>query len=149
VTDFFREVARDNLDGAFPLIEIHALEGGGEVLALFVAISDGERLSLMFNTYTMSENARQSPGLILLTHVISQCADRGLKTFDLGVGEAGYKALFCKEPEPLFDSFLPLTTLGRLTAPAIAASYAAKRKIKRNPKLLELAQAVRTRLRAR
>ena len=111
VETFVRELCRDGV--ASSLIEIHALEGDGEILAIFVAITDGKRFSLMFNTYTGSDHARQSPGLILLVQVVSQCADRGLKIFDLGVGEAGYKSFFCKEPEPLFDSFLPLTA-GRM-----------------------------------
>ena len=72
----------------------------------------------MFNTYTLGENARHSPGLILLMHMIGECADRGLRSFDIGVGEAHYKSFFCKEPEPLFDIFLPLTPRGRLAAPA-------------------------------
>jgi len=95
VRDFFYDAACGHPKREAPLIEIHALEGGGEVLAIFAAITDGERLSLMFNTYTLSANAKHSPGLILLTHVVGNCADRGLKTFDLGVGEAGYKTFFC------------------------------------------------------
>jgi CelD/BcsL family acetyltransferase involved in cellulose biosynthesis len=131
------------------LIEIHALEGDGEILAIFVAITDGRRFSLMFNTYTRSDHARQSPGLVLLVHVITQCADRGLQIFDLGVGEAGYKSFFCKEPEPLFDSFLPLTTAGRLAAMAARSGHRAKGWIKHSPILWDNLQELRRRLRGR
>ena len=92
-----------------PLIELHALEGGGEVLALYGAVVDPYRFSAMFNTYTLSPHARHSPGLILLQHMIGACAQRGARSFDIGVGRAHYKSFFCKEPEPLFDTFLALT----------------------------------------
>jgi CelD/BcsL family acetyltransferase involved in cellulose biosynthesis len=140
---FLRTCCHHGLDSGNPLIEIHALEGGGELLALFAGISDGRRFSGMFNTYTLSDNARQSPGLVLLIHIISALADRGLQSFDLGVGEAHYKTFFCREPEPLFDSFLPLTPLGRLAAIGARAGNHAKRQIKQNRSLWSLAQALR------
>jgi CelD/BcsL family acetyltransferase involved in cellulose biosynthesis len=103
----------------------------------------------MFNTYTCSDHARYSPGLILLVHVVTQCADRGLQIFDLGAGEAGYKSFFCKEPEPLFDSFLPLTAAGRLAAVAARSGYRLKRWIKGSPVLWDGLQNLRRRLRGR
>jgi hypothetical protein len=57
----------------------------------------------MFNTYTLGEHSRHSPGLILLRHMVVDSADRGLRAFDLGVGKAEYKSTFCDEVEPLFD----------------------------------------------
>jgi CelD/BcsL family acetyltransferase involved in cellulose biosynthesis len=144
---FLREACRQGLGCGSPLIEIHALKAEGELLALFAGISDGRRFSGMFNTYTLSENARQSPGLILLTHIVANLADRGFESFDLGVGEARYKSFFCKEPEPLFDSFLPLTPLGRLAAVAVRESSRLKRQIKQNRALWNLFQAMRQGLR--
>lgn len=140
---FLREACHRKLSGDKPLIDIHALEGGGELLALFAGISDGRRFSGMFNTYTLSDNARQSPGLILLTHIVENLADRGFECFDLGVGEAHYKTFFCKEPEPLFDSFLPLTPLGRLAAIAAREGSRLKRHIKQSGALWNLVQTLR------
>jgi CelD/BcsL family acetyltransferase involved in cellulose biosynthesis len=102
----------------------------------------------MFNTYTLSEHSRHSPGLILLLHMIEDCAARGVRSFDIGVGRAQYKSFFCKEPEPLFDTFLPLTLRGRLAAPVLAAAYATGRVIKERPALWSAVQRLR-RLRAR
>ena len=95
----------------------------------------------MFNTYTLGENARHSPGLVLLMHMVAECADRGLRSFDIGVGRAHYKSSFCQEPEPLFDTFLPLTLRGRLAAGAFSTAFAAKRMIKQNPALWSAVQA--------
>lgn len=145
IEEFVRQSSIDGLTEG--LIEIHALEGAGEILAFFGAITDGRRLSLMFNTYTLGEHAKHSPGLILLQNVVADCADRGLKTFDLGVGEAGYKAFFCKEPEPLFDSFLPLSAAGHGAALVQRTAFAAKRRIKTTPALWKAAQQARRWLR--
>jgi CelD/BcsL family acetyltransferase involved in cellulose biosynthesis len=148
VADFVREASHLKLPNGRPLIELHALEGGGEVLAVFGAIADPYRFSAMFNSYTLSPHSRHSPGLILLRHMIGACAERGVASFDIGVGRAHYKSFFCKEGEPLFDTFLPLTPRGRLAAPAFRAAFAAKRMIKSQPALWAAVQFWR-RFRAR
>ena len=141
---FLRDACQQGLATGNPLIEIHAIEGDGEMLAVFGIINDGRRSSGMFNTYTLSDHARQSPGLVLLVNVICDLADRGVQGFDLGVGEAKYKTFFCKEPEPLFDSFLPLTALGRVAAVTASASGHLKRQIKQSGALLRLVQTIRS-----
>jgi CelD/BcsL family acetyltransferase involved in cellulose biosynthesis len=143
VAAFVRQACHVRLPDGRPLIEIHALEGDGEVLALYGAVVDPYRFSAMFNTYTLSRHARQSPGLILLQHMIGACADRRARSFDIGVGRAHYKSFFCKEPEPLFDTFLAFTPRGRLAAPAIQATFAAKRMIKGRPALWAAVQFLR------
>jgi CelD/BcsL family acetyltransferase involved in cellulose biosynthesis len=148
VVEFLREACRSKLPNGRQLIEIHALEGGGEVLALFGTTADDYRFSSMFNTYTLGESARHSPGLVLLRHMIVDCATRGLRSFDIGVGRASYKSFFCREPEPLFDTFLPLTPRGRLAAAAFGTAFAIKRVIKQNHALWSAVQALR-RARAR
>ncbi len=141
--DFLRQSCHQGLAAGKLLIEMHALEASGELLALFAGISDGRRFSGMFNTYTLSDHARQSPGLVLLTHIIANLADRSVQSFDLGVGEARYKTFFCKEPEALFDSFLPLTPLGRLAAIAAREGSRMKRQIKQSRALWSLVQTLR------
>jgi CelD/BcsL family acetyltransferase involved in cellulose biosynthesis len=146
IAEFLRQGCHCKLANGRPLIEIHALEINGEVLALFGVTVDDYRFSSMFSTYTLGEHGRRSPGLILLTHMVDECAARGIASLDLGVGQARYKSFFCREPEPLFDSFLPFTLRGRLAASGFAAGFAAKRAIKRNSALWS---AVKTLRRAR
>jgi CelD/BcsL family acetyltransferase involved in cellulose biosynthesis len=102
----------------------------------------------MFNTYTLGNNARHSPGLILLGHMINECGARGVQSFDIGVGRAHYKSVFCRDPVPLFDTFVALTPLGRLATTAFAAAFSAKRAIKQNGALWAAVQTWR-RVRAR
>jgi CelD/BcsL family acetyltransferase involved in cellulose biosynthesis len=143
VPEFLREACLSGLEAGTPLIELHVLDSDTGVLALFGGVSDGRRFSAMINSIALGEHTKYSPGLILLNYLVADCADRGLVTFDLGVGEAEYKALLCDEIEPLFDSFVPLSPRGRLLAPALALKARAKRAIKRSSALWSLAQKLR------
>ena len=129
---FVRETAAIGFGSDHPLMEIHALECDDEVMAMFAGVAGQNRLSVMFNTYTMSANAKYSPGLILIRNIIDHCAAKGRKTLDLGVGADAYKLLFCKERKPLFDSFLPATARGRLMTFWLSAESRVKRSIKRS-----------------
>lgn len=146
IADFVRRACHQGLTEQRPIIEIHAMEGSGELLALFAGIGDGERFSTMFNTYTLSAQGRRSPGLVLLTRMVIDLAERGYRVFDLGVGDAWYKSVFCKHLEPLFDAFLPLTAKGRIAAGGARSCTALKRRIKHSPRLWPALQTARRKL---
>jgi len=147
VPEFIREACMRQLAAGTPPIELHAIESSEEVLALFAGSSDGRRFSCMFNTYTLGPQSRNSPGLVLLVNIVANCADRGFRVFDLGVGQASYKTLFCRDPEPLVDSFVAVSPLGHLAANATGLAFEAKRRIKESPALWGIVQSFR-RLRA-
>jgi CelD/BcsL family acetyltransferase involved in cellulose biosynthesis len=146
---FLRAACHDDLATGRPQIEIHALEGAGEVLAMFAGVADQRRYSSMFNSYTLSENARQSPGLVLLTHLVSSCIGRKLPSFDLGVGDARYKRILCKEVLPLYDGYWPVTLRGYAAACTARPVAALKRLIKSTPVAWNTIQSVRRRLAGR
>lgn len=125
------------------VIDIHALECNDEVIAIFAGVTDGQRFSTMFNTYTMSEHARYSPGLILMRYIIDRYAERGYRSLDLGIGTDEYKRMFCKDDEDLFDSFVPLTSRGKLAAMAMSSLNHGKRLVKQNQMLFDLARRLR------
>ncbi len=143
VETFVRSACMMPRAGGGRVIDIHALECDEEVIALFAGVADGHRFSMMFNTYTMSGHSRHSPGLILIRDIIDHYADRGYRALDLGTGSDGYKQLFCKSDEPIFDSFIPLTPLGRVASLAISVINRGKRLVKNNRTLLRVAQALR------
>jgi CelD/BcsL family acetyltransferase involved in cellulose biosynthesis len=140
---FLRASCHCGLASGNPLVELHALEGDGELLALFSGLHDGRRFTSNFNSHTLSDHSRFSPGLILLQHLIADCADRGFERFDIGPGEAGYKSFFCREFEPIFDSILPLSARGKIAVLPMRAARWIKTEIKRSPLLWPLANAVR------
>jgi CelD/BcsL family acetyltransferase involved in cellulose biosynthesis len=144
---FLREACKRGLGDGRPAIELHAIEGGGELLAILGGVAGRRRFAAMFNSYTLTEHARWSPGLVIVAHVIRDCAARGLASFDLGVGFASYKWFFCKEVDPLFDSLLPFTAAGRLAAAFCRPTLALKRWIKTTPPVWNALQAARRVLR--
>lgn len=147
VEEFIRAACLARLPDGGRAIDIHALECDAEVIAIFAGVADGHRFSMMFNTYTMSANAKYSPGLILMRDIIDHYAASGYRALDLGIGSDDYKRLFCKNDEPIFDSFIPLTARGRMAALAVSGLNRAKRLVKQNPALFEMAQKLRGALR--
>jgi CelD/BcsL family acetyltransferase involved in cellulose biosynthesis len=143
VEDFIRDACMTRLIGGGRAIEIHALESDSEVIALFAGVADGDRFSMMFNTYTVSASSRYSPGLILIRHIVDHYAERGYRFLDLGIGSDDYKKLFCKANEAIFDCFVPLGPRGAAAAIVMSAVNRAKGLVKRSPALLHLAQKLR------
>jgi CelD/BcsL family acetyltransferase involved in cellulose biosynthesis len=146
VEDFVRGACMAKLAGGGRAIDIHALECDEEVIALFAGVADGDRFSMMFNTYTMSASSRYSPGLILMRNIIDEQAARGCRALDLGVGSDEYKRLFCKSDEPIFDCFIPLSPRGKLAASAMSGLNRCKHLVKHNQVLLFMAQKLRSAL---
>ena len=143
VEDFVRDACMSRLAGGGRAVDIHALECDEEVIAIFAGVADGHRFSMMFNTYTLSGNAKYSPGLILMRDIIDHYAARGFASLDLGIGSDDYKRLFCKDDEPIFDSFVPLTLRGSAAAAGLSALTRAKRLVKQTPALMQMAQRLR------
>jgi CelD/BcsL family acetyltransferase involved in cellulose biosynthesis len=147
VEDFIRGVCTMPLAGGGHVIDIHALECDDEIIAIFAGVADGHRFSMMFNTYTMSDNSRYSPGLILVRNIVDHYAERGYRALDLGVGSDSYKRLFCKSNESIFDSFIPLSLRGTVAAAAMSGVNRAKYLVKHTPALFHVAQKLRSALR--
>jgi len=143
IENFIRTACLTPLAGGGRAIDIHALVCDEEVIAIFAGVADGHRFSMMFNTYTLSEHARYSPGLILMRNIIDHYAGCGYVALDLGIGSDDYKRLFCKSDEPIFDSFIALSPRGRLAAAAMSAVNRSKRMVKRNETILRMAQHLR------
>jgi CelD/BcsL family acetyltransferase involved in cellulose biosynthesis len=143
---FVRRACLDGVDSGSPPIELYSLRAGDKIIATFAGAADRQRFCGMFNSYDMSpEVSRWSPGDLLLIELIRRQCERGLATFDLGVGEARYKEMFCDSIEHLADSFVPTTLKGAAYAGTAAASRAAKRWVKRTPWAWRLARLARSR----
>jgi len=141
---FLRRLALCGLAEGAPRLELHALFVADRIVATFGALSAGDRLSGLFLSYDCDrEIARSSPGELIVHAMVREAIARGLKTFDLGVGEARYKDDACEAEEELFDSAFAVTPLGRVAALAFTAKQSAKRWIKRSPRLLALFRRLR------
>ena len=127
VRRFIEAAATESADGSEPLIELYALSVDDIIVATMGGIVGGGRFCAMFNSIIQGRFAVESPGEQLILKLVRNCCDRGLDTFDLGIGEARYKNLLCSDAEPLFDSYLPLSPAGRLFAFALAFGATIKR----------------------
>jgi CelD/BcsL family acetyltransferase involved in cellulose biosynthesis len=143
IEDFIRDACMTKLGGGGHAIDIHALQCDDEVIAIFAGVADNNRFSMMFNTYTLSGNSKYSPGLILMRDIIDHYAERGTVSLDLGIGSDDYKRLFCKDDEPLFDSFVPLGIRGKIAAAVLSSLMRGKRLVKHTPALMQIAQRLR------
>lgn len=148
VRRFLEAAAAERLPDGAPLIELYALSVGEIVVATFGGMTAGNRFSGMFNSIARDRYVAESPGEQLLGHLVRHCCERGLGTFDLGIGRASYKTLYCPDAEPLFDNHLALTRAGLPLAVALKVRAKVKRAMKQHTLPWRLVQASR-RLRAR
>jgi CelD/BcsL family acetyltransferase involved in cellulose biosynthesis len=146
---FLRAACRRGLADGNPLVEIHVLECDSEILALFAGIHDRHCFSTMFNSYTLGQHARMSPGLTLLLKLVDDCARRGFDTLSLGVGAAEYKLSLCDTVDQPFDSVLGLTPRGHVFALMTRSMRTVKSAVKNNPRLWGLVSKARAKLFAR
>ena len=140
---FIRDACVNGLDRGKPGIALHALEGGGEVLAIAGLVSDTQHCSVMFNSITTSDFARPSPGIILIHEIISDFTRRGASSFDLGAGPAPYKSHFCPKKERRRDGFVPFSMRGHVAAVAYGRASTLRRAIKANAPLMKMFAVLR------
>jgi len=143
VKDFIRGACMAELASGAHAIDLHALESDEKVIAIFGGVADGQRFSMMFNTYTISDNSRHSPGLVLMRNILDHYATRGYRELDLGTGSDSCKKLFCKSNEPIFDSFIPLSRRGKAAASAMSGFNRTKHLVKHNQTLFRFSQMLR------
>jgi len=129
-------------------LELHALLCGERIVAVYGGAAHQAHFSAFFNSFDADPDiAKSSPGDLLLLKLMAEKSKEGIKTFDLGIGEARYKNMVCDETVPLFDSFVPVTFKGRCLAMAFSASLALKRMLKQNQRALKIVKRLRTILR--
>lgn len=143
IRDFLVQAASggNKTSGSEQAIEIHALTAArsDRILATFIGAVDRDRFSGMCNSFDADpEISRFSPGELLLYHLIGRQAAAGRKAFDLGIGEARYKASICDQTIELVETCIPVTPKGHLYRSGAMLLGRGKRQIKQSPRLWEL-----------
>ena len=96
---------------------------------MFAGVADGHRFSMMFNTYTMSEHvALQSRPDPDAQHHRSLCRAAAIARSISASARTTTSGMFCKDDEPIFDSFIPLTARGSSRRPRCPSLNRAKRR---------------------
>jgi CelD/BcsL family acetyltransferase involved in cellulose biosynthesis len=130
-------------------LQLGYMKVAGEVVATFIGVMRDDRFSVLLSSITNGELRRWSPGLLLMRSQVQDLCRRGLKFYDLGVGEARHKSEWADTDVPLFDSFIGFGPMGKLAALPLSMRSRAKRVIKNEPHLWALVQRVRRLLRGR
>ncbi|WP_407520921.1 GNAT family N-acetyltransferase [Methylobacterium oryzisoli] len=128
------------------VLECHALAAreSGRIFATFIGVADARRFSGMLTSFDADPPvARCSPGDLLLHALVRHQIAQGRSAFDLGVGEARYKTNVCDDTIALVGRTLPVTVRGHLYALGAGGIAGAKRRIKRNRHLHQLAGRLR------
>ena len=141
--DFATPAMRDFLEilsvpqaGHPAFVEFHALQLNERIIATYAGAAHRNHFSCFINSFDSDpEIAKSSPGDLLLMRLVAGQCDKGRTGFDLGIGEARYKASYCDEIVPLFDSFISIGLVGRLIGEGVKARLKLKRMIKQNPQL--------------
>jgi CelD/BcsL family acetyltransferase involved in cellulose biosynthesis len=131
--------------GEAPPIRLFTLHAGERLVALMAGAATASRFSGMANANDPDPAVmKSSPGDLLIRHLILRLAAEGIRHFDLGVGEARYKAKWCPDEVPLFDCALPITAKGWLAARAFLAGRRMKRMIKQSDAGMRLVERLRS-----
>lgn len=114
-----------------PSVEWHALWCGSTIVAAFAGAIHRQHFSGMVLSFDSTPDiARCSPAEILIKHVMVDLCQRGFMHFDLGMGDARYKATFCATAETRHDSFVGVTVRGTGLGLLFAGLGHAKRRAK-------------------
>jgi len=103
-------------------LALTALTLDGRIIAADLGFRCGDRLESLIATYD-PEWAFYSPGRILLEETVQWCFARGVRVFDMRMGDEGYKYDWTSDEVRVGSHLLPCTVWGR----AYAAMSDAKR----------------------
>lgn len=140
---FYSALAAKHLDTG--LIHTSALFVDGTVVAAHCGMAFRNRFYWLMPSYEGGEWARFSPGRLLMQFLIEWSISRGLKKFDLTIGDDDYKQLWADNTLPLYDCVRGLTGKGKAYHEVQLASRALRGWAKRRLWLVALVRAWRRR----
>lgn len=146
----FRSLAISSLGQKTPAFRYHALCAGDEIIATSLGISTSSHYSQYISSTSTGPASKHSLMGVMLSLLLDQLRNEGIRTFDMGLGDFGYKTAWT-QATTVYDSVIPVSALGSLAAPALLGARNAKRIIKQTPALWNAARsllALKTRLRA-
>ena len=96
-----------------------------------------------------ADQARNSPGEVLLTRIMAGTLGQGLSRLDFGLGTERYKTTWSNAGTPMFDTTFAVTAKGALYAQLRRLQTAVIRSIKQNHRLFDWLKRLRARVAGR
>lgn len=98
-------------------IHLAALKLNSQILAAHWGYVVGDRFYHLMPAFRNEPDWRAyAPGKLLNEFLMKWSAENGLKVFDFGIGDEGYKAQYADCHEPLLDAVIPVTLAGKTHA---------------------------------
>lgn len=140
---FFKALFTDDGPHCDHKFYLSSLDVGGKTRAIYGSSLHGSRQMVHFTAFADDDLTAASPGDFLnYTLVEAACASK-IQTYDLGIGDEGYKRSWCDIETWQRDVVIGLSLRGKLAKLQFDATRSAKRWIKNNEKLWELAKRIR------
>lgn len=146
---FFHSLAAVEATSEGQPLELNAIRLRGQENGRIVAIAGlsrkGDHVICQFGSIDDDIAADASPGELLFYLVIRKYNAEGVKLFDFGIGDQGYKRSWCTVETIQRDIILPLTLRGRLAAGVHRVAVRLKSAIKKNRMAYAFLQRIRQR----
>ena len=109
---FYDEVLAAGAPAGFA--HIFTLSAGGETCAALFGVSDQDSFTALRISTAGGDWRRLSPGRLIILEAMRYFTARGVRTFDMGIGDYAFKHGFGVEPEPLTELSAALSAKGAL-----------------------------------
>ena len=124
-------------------LRIFTLRFSGAIRAVFLGLQHQKCFCGWASSYELDALDAFSPGDLLLQYVIATACKEGFEIFDLGAGDAAYKARWLHEQEPLHTAIFGYGWKGRALAQILSLKHAFKHTIKKSPQFYRALQKLR------
>lgn len=126
------------LPGERSILDVAELRLDGQFLSGSIGHRRQGRTTLMVHTYEAGSYSRLSPGRMHLLKLLQASIARGDTVYDLSVGYLPYKESFCNTPMAMRHLVAGRSLAGHVAAAVLRAGLALKRRVKHDPRLMDL-----------
>lgn len=126
---FYERLLREGRESGFA--HLFALRSGTEIVATLLGLTTGGTFTLLRISNAGERWRHVSPGRLVVIEAMRTLTEKGIRRFDMGIGDYAFKDGFGAGTEPLTDLVRGLTLKGH----AYAALVHAKARARRNPRL--------------
>jgi CelD/BcsL family acetyltransferase involved in cellulose biosynthesis len=139
---FYENLARRHWAGG--LIQTSALRVGGAVVATHWGMVFRNRFYWLMPAYEGADWAQFSVGTLLMQSLVEWSISKGLKKFDLTVGDEAYKNLWADHTLPLYEHIRGMTGKGKIYSKVRLAGKRLSERAKRREWLRTLVKVLRS-----
>lgn len=134
---FYRQVISEGSPGKSA--HLFTLSANGETVATLFGVSEGSTFTLLRISNAGERWKHISPGRLIVVEAMRYFVKRGVRTFDMGIGDYAFKRGFGADDQPLYD----LVAARTIKAIVPVAMLRLKAKVRQGPKLSGLIRRLR------